>query len=146
MNYKILVLLIVAILASVTHSFTLRQEIDDDNPIHINPGPDPFENKTDPFSPFNPDNIQNETEPVGPEKNKTDPIGPEKNKTDPVGPEKNHTDEDPSRRSRVNATVFMNETFYTGYMPINVEEKEYLYFVMVESRNNPDTDPLIIWL
>lgn len=146
MNYKILVLLIVAILASVTHSFTLRQEIDDDNPIHINPGPDPFENKTDPFSPFNPDNIQNETEPVGPEKNKTDPIGPEKNKTDPVGPEKNHTDEDPSRRSKVNATVFMNETFYTGYMPINVEEKEYLYFVMVESRNNPDTDPLIIWL
>ena len=146
MNYKILVLLIVAILASVSHSFTLRQEIDDDNPIHINPGPDPFENKTDPFSPFNPDNIQNETEPVGPEKNKTDPIGPEKNKTDPVGPEKNHTDEDPSRRSKVNATVFMNETFYTGYMPINVEEKEYLYFVMVESRNNPDTDPLIIWL
>ena len=146
MNYKILVLLIVAILASVTHSFTLRQEIDDDNPIHINPGPDPFENKTDPFSPFNPDNIQNETEPVGPEKNKTDPIGPEKNKTDPVSPEKNHTDEDPSRRSKVNATVFMNETFYTGYMPINVEEKEYLYFVMVESRNNPDTDPLIIWL
>ena len=146
MNYKIIVLLIVAILASVTHSFTLRQEIDDDNPIHINPGPDPFENKTDPFSPFNPDNIQNETEPVGPEKNKTDPIGPEKNKTDPVTPEKNRTDEDPSRRSKVNATVFMNETFYTGYMPINVEEKEYLYFVMVESRNNPDTDPLIIWL
>ncbi len=40
----------------------------------------------------------------------------------------------------------MNETFYTGYMPINVEEKEYLYFVMVESRNDPDSDPLIIWL
>jgi carboxypeptidase C (cathepsin A) len=130
----------------VSHSYNLRQEIDDDNPIHINPGPDPFENKTDPFSPFNPENNQNETEPVGPEKNKTDPIGPEKNKTDPIGPEKNHTDEDPSKKSKVNATVFMNETFYTGYMPINVEEKEYLYFVMVESRNDPDSDPLIIWL
>ena len=130
----------------MSHSFKLRQEIDDDNPIHINPGPDPFENKTDPFSPFNPENNQNETEPVGPEKNKTDPIGPEKNKTDPIGPEKNHTDEDPSKKSKVNATVFMNETFYTGYMPINFEEKEYLYFVMVESRNDPDSDPLIIWL
>ena len=123
-------------LASLASSYRVRQEIDDDNPIHINPGPEPFENKTDPFSPFNPDNNQNQTEPVGPEKNKTDPIGPEKNKTD----------EDPSHKSKVNATVFMNETFYTGYMPINVEEKEYLYFVMVESRNDPDSDPLIIWL
>jgi len=53
------VLLIVAILASLASSYRVRQEIDDDNPIHINPGPEPFENKTDPFSPFNPDNNQN---------------------------------------------------------------------------------------
>ena len=40
----------------------------------------------------------------------------------------------------------MNETFYSGYMPINVEYDEYLYFVMFESRNDPAKDPIIIWL
>jgi len=45
-----------------------------------------------------------------------------------------------------NKSEFMNETFYSGYMPIYPDRKEYLYFVMYESRNDPETDPLIIWL
>ena len=57
MNSK-LILLLLALFACTVYSFRLKQEIedDDDNPIHINPGPEPFENKTDPDSPFNPNN------------------------------------------------------------------------------------------
>jgi len=40
----------------------------------------------------------------------------------------------------------MNETFYSGYMPLDHDEKEHLFFVMYESRNDPETDPLIVWL
>jgi cathepsin A (carboxypeptidase C) len=40
----------------------------------------------------------------------------------------------------------MNETFYSGYMPIRKHETEYLFFVMYESRNDPETDPIIVWL
>jgi len=45
-----------------------------------------------------------------------------------------------------NRSEFMNETFYSGYMPIYPEKQEYLFFVMYESRNDPETDPIIVWL
>ncbi len=56
MNYKLSIFLLIALFASTALSYRLMQEIEDDNPIHINPGPEPYENKTDPDSPFNPDN------------------------------------------------------------------------------------------
>ena len=40
---------------------------------------------------------------------------------------------------------FNNDTFISGYIPIDNGE-ESLYFIMAESRGNPLTDPLIIWL
>jgi carboxypeptidase C (cathepsin A) len=45
-----------------------------------------------------------------------------------------------------NKSEFMNETFYSGYMPIYPDKSEYLFFVMYESRNDPETDPIIVWL
>ncbi len=86
MNYKS-ILILLTLFACTAYSFRLRQEIDDDNPIHINPGPQPFENKTDPDSPFNPDNNNenNTTDPEQPEQNRTDPI------VDPPKPPENNT-------------------------------------------------------
>jgi len=46
----------------------------------------------------------------------------------------------------VNKSSYMNETLYSGYIPLSVELDEYLFFVLYESRNEPTSDPLIIWL
>ncbi|KAL4461325.1 hypothetical protein ABPG72_016123 [Tetrahymena utriculariae] len=40
--------------------------------------------------------------------------------------------------------IFLNETYYSGY--INVTEKSNLFYMLFESRSDPSTDPLILWL
>jgi hypothetical protein len=38
-----------------------------------------------------------------------------------------------------------NDTVISDFIQIDEEENQ-LYFMMAESRNDPNTDPLIIWL
>ena len=52
---------------------------------------------------------------------------------------------DPTK-AYVNTSQYMNETLRSGYIPINPLLREFLFFILVESRNKPETDPLIIWL
>ncbi|EAR83466.1 serine carboxypeptidase family protein (macronuclear) [Tetrahymena thermophila SB210] len=40
--------------------------------------------------------------------------------------------------------IFLNETYYTGF--INVTEKSDLFYIFFESRSQPSTDPLVLWL
>jgi cathepsin A (carboxypeptidase C) len=40
--------------------------------------------------------------------------------------------------------IFLNETYYTGFLPI--ENKGDLFYWWFESRNEPTTDPLVLWL
>lgn len=40
--------------------------------------------------------------------------------------------------------IFLNETFYAGTLPIG--EKGSLFYWLFESRRNPSTDPLVLWL
>jgi len=43
-----------------------------------------------------------------------------------------------------NNPIFLNETYYTGFIPIG--KKGSLFYWLFESRSNPNTDPLVIWL
>ncbi|KAL4472405.1 hypothetical protein ABPG74_018354 [Tetrahymena malaccensis] len=40
--------------------------------------------------------------------------------------------------------IFLNETYYPGF--ISVTEKSDLFYILFQSRSNPSTDPLVLWL
>ena len=44
--------------------------------------------------------------------------------------------------------LFKNDTFISDYIQVTPGEAEFssLYFLLAESRANPDKDPLVIWL
>jgi len=43
-----------------------------------------------------------------------------------------------------NRVKFEQDVILSDYIKINSQER--LYFAMAESRNDPDTDPIIVWL
>lgn len=43
-----------------------------------------------------------------------------------------------------NITKLENDTLFSGY--IHVDKYDALFFLMMESRRDPSTDPIIIWL
>ncbi|CDW77106.1 serine carboxypeptidase family protein [Stylonychia lemnae] len=47
-------------------------------------------------------------------------------------------------QSKLEGKPFINDTFISDY--INVDSKDQLFFMLFLSRNNPDKDPLVIWL
>jgi len=47
-------------------------------------------------------------------------------------------------RTNLPTQYFLNETYYTGFLPI--ENKGTLFYWWFESRNVPASDPLVIWL
>lgn len=52
--------------------------------------------------------------------------------------------ESPSGNLRDKTKIFLNETFYSGTLPIN--NKGSLFYWLFESRRDPSTDPLVLWL
>ena len=56
-------------------------------------------------------------------------------------------DEDEGPRLQNVTHDFKNDTFYSGYFPVDVDEQD-MFYILFESRRNEtrDEDPLIIWL
>jgi len=47
-------------------------------------------------------------------------------------------------KQKATSDIFLNETYHSGFLPI--ENKGTLFYWWFESRNQPSTDPLVLWL
>ena len=53
---------------------------------------------------------------------------------------------DNKRNSTIKSGPFINETWYSGTIDVDNDNCSDLFYWWFESKNNPTTDPLVLWL